>query len=732
MKIRWKMLIILLTFSLTPLFVLKTHGLNSLKELGADLQTQTRVTLLERATRNLAEQAKGAAVVIGLEERLYRTTLKSIQGEAELRLNDNDVAPLAEQPFITTRQKVFNTPELIHDPAYKKRALMGKGTNRRGEFHTMAAVQRGELIDLPITTDHISFWLTEGLSREQAMADISRITPLLDDFKSCASALQNLILWQEIILENGLVASYPGHDSFPRKYDPRTHVWYKETKKLGQKNWTLPSPDAATKSLCNRLSSPLYDDTGRFIGVTSLVIPIGESLNKAFVSRDTQIAKIMMVTTHERDESHQNSLLVIGKIDDEQAENDFRPAHGRFWQAPPKREWLNEDNPEFKSLIKDVADKNSGVLHMDFKGIPSLWTYSPIHKGVSILIITPVHEFTAEADEAEQYVRESIANQYEGTSLIAIAVIISIAIVAYFVSQGLSKPIRMLSEAMIKVGDGDWNARADFHSKDELGDLAQNFNYMVPQLREHSKIRQALSLADEAQQSLFPQAPPDIKGVEIGARCTFSEQTGGDYYDFVGCATCGPDTFATAIGDVSGHGVSAALLMTSARAYMRALSGRGRTLVEAAMELNRLVTKDCAQTGHFMTMFMAVCNAQTRSVNWIRAGHDPGLVYTPKTDNFDQLLGEGLALGVDENYLYREYVTPMEQGQIMVLYTDGIWEAHSPAGKQFGKDRLQQIIRDNCHKQAQEIADTILIEVEAYRKGFPLEDDCTIIVVKFL
>ncbi len=77
---------------------------------------------------------------------------------------------------------------------------------------------------------------------------------------------------------------------------------------------------------------------------------------------------------------------------------------------------------------------------MNDNGVPSLWTYSPVNTAVSILIITPVHEFTAEADEAEQYVRESIANQLEGTSLIALAVIISIAIVAYFVSQGYPNP----------------------------------------------------------------------------------------------------------------------------------------------------------------------------------------------------------------------------------------------------------------------------------------------------
>lgn len=91
-----------------------------------------------------------------------------------------------------------------------------------------------------------------------------------------------------------------------------------------------------------------------------------------------------------------------------------------------------------------------------------------------------------------------------------------------------------------------------------------------------------------------------------------------------------------------------------------------------------------------------------------------------------------MALGVDENYPYREYLTQMTQGQILVLYTDGIWEAHSPAGNQFGKDRMQQVIRDNCHKSSQEITDIMLLEVESHRKGLPLEDDCTIIVVKFL
>jgi sigma-B regulation protein RsbU (phosphoserine phosphatase) len=733
MKLRWKILIVLLIFSLVPLFVLKTHGMKSLKELGSDLQSQTRITLLERATLNLAEQARSAAIMINLENRLFHTTLKSIQGEAELRLNYDDVPALKEKPFITSPQGSRNIPKLITAPGYKKVALMRGGMGSKiARHHPLGDIKRGDLIDLPISPDHLSFWLPEGLSRQDAMDGIIRLAPLLDDFKTCAAALKSLALWQEIILENGLVVTYPAHDSFPSRYDPRTHIWYEEAKKKDSPFWTLPFSDAATKTLCNRLTAPLYGDKGQFIGAVSLVIPIGESLNKALFSADAGIAKAMIISTLHRDEAHQNALLVVGKTGEEAIKSVIPSMHGRFWQAPSKQEWLTSDNPEFKTLIQDVENKKSGVLQMNYRGTPSLWTYSPVNKDISILIVTPVREFTAEADEAEQYVRESIANQYEGTSIIALAVILAIIVVAYFVSQSLSTPIRRLSEAMIKVGKGDWDARADFQSKDELGDLAENFNHMVPQLREHSRIRQALSLADEAQQSLFPQSTPEVEGVDIGARCTFSEKTGGDYYDFLGCSTCGPRTFAMAVGDVSGHGVSAALLMTSARAYMRAFSGRGKSLVETTMEVNRMITNDCAQTGHFMTMFAGICNSEARTLNWIRAGHDPGLVYSPETGTFEQLMGEGLALGVDENYMFREYETPMKQGQILTIYTDGIWEAHDPSGKQFGKERLQQLISENSHKKAQDIADMILIEVAAYRKGFPLEDDCTVIVVKFI
>lgn len=733
MKIRWKLLLILLTFSLVPLVVLKTHGLNSLEELGTDLQSQTRVTLLERATSSLSHMAKATASIINLEDRLYRTTLKSVQTEAEFRLNDedDDMEPLPSSVFIVSPTKIISSPELVNHPEYKKLALMGRGMNRK-KMHPMASVQRGDLIELPISPDNISYWLTDNLSLEQAMPFIQKLNPLLHIFKSCRATLEDLALWQDVILENGLVATYPGHNSFPMKYDPRTHPWYKKVKEDLQVTWTLPFPDAATRALCYRLSAPLFDENDKFIGVTSLVIPVGAAIKSSLVTANNSQTEVMMVSSLHSEKEHKSDLLIVGKVGDDPLKETPSKMRNHFWQAPPEPMWLNESNPEFTTLFNDVSTARSGVIQMRYKGIPSLWTYSPINTSLSLLIITPTTDSTAEADEAEQYVKESIANLYEGTSVIALIVTISIALAAYFTSQSLSNPIRKISEAVTKVGEGDWDVRADFHSKDELGDLAENFNNMVPQLREHSAIQQALSLADEAQQSLFPKSPPQIAGVEIGARCTFSEKTGGDYYDFADSTTCGPGKFATVIGDVSGHGISAALLMTSARAYIRALTGKGKLLVDSICNVNRLVTKDCMQTGHFMTIFTAICDTTEKNVKWIRAGHDPALLYTPQTDSFEELRGKGLALGVDEEYLYQETTTRIQSGQILVLYTDGIWEAHSPEGKQFGKDKLRRIICENCHKPAQDMVDLLISEVQNYRKGLPLEDDCTAIIIKFI
>jgi sigma-B regulation protein RsbU (phosphoserine phosphatase) len=132
-----------------------------------------------------------------------------------------------------------------------------------------------------------------------------------------------------------------------------------------------------------------------------------------------------------------------------------------------------------------------------------------------------------------------------------------------------------------------------------------------------------------------------------------------------------------AIGDVSGHGIGPALLMASARGALRAMSLGRPALAERAARLNRLVAEDAADSGHFMTLFMAEVNTADDTMQWVRAGHDPADIFDPQTQQFLERDGPGAALGIIDQADFETRSMPFLPGQILVMATDGIWVAIS-------------------------------------------------------
>ena len=149
-------------------------------------------------------------------------------------------------------------------------------------------------------------------------------------------------------------------------------------------------------------------------------------------------------------------------------------------------------------------------------------------------------------------------------------------------------------------------------------------------------------------------------------------------------------------------------------------------------DVNRLVSADTMETHQFMTLFFLVIDARTGHITWVRAGHDPVLLYSPDKDHFDTLAGEGIPLGVEESWQYRDYTQMITAGHILVLTTDGVWEAPNQKGEMFGKDRFKEIIRKNAHLGADGIRLAIIDAVTAFRGGAQQEDDITLVVLKFL
>lgn len=243
--------------------------------------------------------------------------------------------------------------------------------------------------------------------------------------------------------------------------------------------------------------------------------------------------------------------------------------------------------------------------------------------------------------------------------------------------------------------------------------------------------KKALQLAGEVQRSLLPTEPPKIVGVEIASRNIPCDEVGGDYFDFLPDKSGKPGRLSLVVGDITGHGVDAALLMTSARSLLRMRAAHGGSPVDIVTAMNQHLTKDLSESGRFMTMLYLDLDRKKEQIEWVRAGHDPALIYDPDTDAFEELKGVGLALGVMADYEFvSQYRYGLKPGQIIVLGTDGIWESCNLSGELFGKERLMAIVRQMAAHDANTLLERVFQELSEFTDGSKAEDDLTLVIVK--
>jgi sigma-B regulation protein RsbU (phosphoserine phosphatase) len=298
-------------------------------------------------------------------------------------------------------------------------------------------------------------------------------------------------------------------------------------------------------------------------------------------------------------------------------------------------------------------------------------------------------------------------------------------------STGIIDPVRRMENAMAKVEKGDLTANVTVNSNDELGALADNFNQMTEGLKDRYRLRQSLDLAKEVQQNLLPKKDPQFPGLDIAGESIYCDETGGDYFDFF--ANTGPDAtqYCVVIADVSEHGIPSALLMASTRAFLRQRSALSGSIAEVVSDVNRQLTRDVEDTGRFITLFYLQIDMNKRCLNWVRAGHEPAVLFDPATDRFEELTGEGIALGIDDGWQYVDKKrTALTAGQIILLSSDGIWEARNSQDKMFGKQAIYSSIRQYAHAGAAKIQDAILTELKQFQHGVEPADDITLVIIK--
>jgi phosphoserine phosphatase RsbU/P len=242
---------------------------------------------------------------------------------------------------------------------------------------------------------------------------------------------------------------------------------------------------------------------------------------------------------------------------------------------------------------------------------------------------------------------------------------------------------------------------------------------------EAERLHQEIRLAQQIQQKLFPAAPLPLPGLDIAGASFPAAATGGDYFDYIPMPDGG---LAVVVGDVCGHGFGPALLMAELRAYLRAFLQTRTDVSEVVRLLNRSLAGD---TDRFVTLLIARIDPATRSLTYAGAGHVPGYVIGRDGDVKARLVSTGFPLAVmpDAEY-WTEQAPPLEPGELMLLTTDGVLEAHGSDEDILGPDRMLDLVRANRSKSAREILNGLFDGVRAHCGPGCQPDDMTAIVIK--
>lgn len=285
-----------------------------------------------------------------------------------------------------------------------------------------------------------------------------------------------------------------------------------------------------------------------------------------------------------------------------------------------------------------------------------------------------------------------------------------------------------------------------------------NVYKLIPTLAEeavlHAKLEREFEIAREVQERLFPQTFPKVAGVEIAARCRPAQAVGGDYYDLInipegtlaeaGQATGGEaalgngtaarrcDRLGIAIGDVSGKGMHAALLMASLHASLRGqvLSGAGNLGTKMA-NVNRLLY-DASGSNRYATFFYAELDCEARTLFYVNGGHNPPAVLRREDGGWRvlRLANGGPAVGLLDEAVYEEQTLQLHPGDLLLAFTDGISEAMNASEDEWGEDRMLAEAQAHTDLNAEALLQRLFQAADAFAAGAPQHDDMTIILLR--
>ncbi|RZW24690.1 MAG: HAMP domain-containing protein [Desulfobulbaceae bacterium] len=697
MKLKWKFFIVLLLASLVPLAVVSLISYNTSKKLGESISAQTTQALSETVQREIVSATENYAMITGRSKLSAELALHLLISEAEKILADS--LPYSSPIYYA---EDFDNPASAPDDLAPSKNHMMIGED-------------GKLVAKNISKNHPNVFIPSSVDRSTIYDNITSFAGISPVLKDIAGEFGHTLFWIYASLESGVHISYPGHGGYPQGYDPRQRPWYTQAQNIedGHVRWGEPIADATTSQLTFTVSGPISKPDGSFAGVAGI---------------DVLIPKVLLQSQISSQWSEKMQSFLVGASEREGPFWILSQRQGEAGSVEEETAMIElEEDPDFIKLPPLFAHEKVGNLEMPYQGVDSFWAYAEIFPGLFFVIISP----KSLVMELPQKVGKSFSHYWREQKNVSITVVflvvIVVAISTLLISRASTKTILSIVQGFEKLEQGDFSARLNVNFNDERDQIVGSFNRIMPKLDEHLKMRRALGLAHEVQQSLLPDKNPALEGFDIAGKSTYCDETGGDYYDFLQISD---DKLVVVVGDVSGHGVSSALLMATARALVMLRSSMPGPAASIINDVNKHLSLDTSETGNFMTFFYCELKELSREISWVRAGHDPAIIYDPESDEFDELKGRGLAMGLDYSFEYEESKRVLGLGQTILIGTDGIWEMRNEKGEMFGKERLKKILRENSSLPAAEMVLLIDDALANFRGGAQFEDDITLVVIR--
>ena len=395
------------------------------------------------------------------------------------------------------------------------------------------------------------------------------------------------------------------------------------------------------------------------------------------------------------------------------------------------------------------------VIYRDVSDEPGFWN-ELMYFGGTLFRMTTVKD--RELDTVTVFINlragwQDLKSEFlEGEDNLNIAVVVALGLVAglflileifalFFgvrISEGIVSAVHALHGGTRALAAGDLEAHLELPNEDEFGDLADSFNEMtraVKKGREDALAREALTRelanARAIQERLLPAEEPHVRGFQVTGASIPSREIGGDYFDFL---LQGGDHLGVAIGDVSGKGMPAALLMANLQASLHGQVLHPSSVAEVVGRVNDLLVRS-TDPHMFATFFYGLLDLNGGTFTCTNAGHNPPLVLR-NSGELETLGIGGLLLGMLPDQVYRQEVVTLAPGEVVVLYTDGITEAIGPSAEEddpeamFGEEALIEVVRRSSHLPAIGIKEAILDAVAEHTSGVDQSDDITLVVIR--